>query len=531
MMVLLAIIPILWLVIGLCVLKLPAWKACGIAFILAFIIAVAGFGQSAGIMFSAFLEGVALAVWPILLVITSAIFTYNLVVHTKAMDTVKQMMSGVSTDMRIIGLLLAWGFGAFMEGMAGFGTAVAIPAAMMVGLGFSPLKSIVACLIANSVPTTFGSIAIPTTTLAALTGLDSVPLGTFIAIQLFILNTISPFFIVLVLTGASSIKGVFLPTLFSGLALSVPELLINLAMGPELSVIVPSFIIMVVIVVCAKIFKPNDPKYKMEAEIEPVPTGVGIRAAMPFILIFITLILTSKICPAIQQPLMAFKTSVPIYQGPGAKPYTFVWVATPGIMIFLSAFIGGFVQKAGFGEMLGVLGNTFKGLKFTYITIIGVVVTAKVMTYSGMIAAIAGALVAATGSMYPLVAPVVGALGAFITGSGTNSNVLFGTLQTAAAAQLAPGSNATALWLAAANSTGAGIGKMFSPQSLAIAFGACAPAIESYAKEKGLSEDKVKGLMHEIEASTLMAGVLKYFIIYAVIAGCCVFFGMQFFVH
>ena len=112
--------------------------------------------------------------------------------------------------------------------------------------------------------------------------------------------------------------------------------------------------------------------------------------------------------------------------GPGAKPYTFVWIATPGIMIFISAFIGGLVQKASVGKIFGVLGKTFANLKFTYITIIAVVMTAKLMTYSGMTAEIASALVAGTGMLYPAFAPLVGALGAFITGSGTNANVLFG---------------------------------------------------------------------------------------------------------
>ena len=230
-----------------------------------------------------------------------------------------------------------------------------------------------------------------------------------------------------------------MPTLISGLALSVPELLINMAMGPELSVIVPSAIIMGSIVVCAKIFKTDDPEYRVEAEVRQISSSEGISATMPFILIFVLLIITSKFFPFINGPLSAFKTSVQIYAGPGASPYTFVWVATPGIMIFLSAFLGGAYQKASFGKMLGVLGDTFKGLKFTYVTIICVVMTAKLMTYSGMTAAIAGALVAATGSMYPAFAPLVGALGAFITGSGTNANVLFGPLQTAAAAQMVPG--------------------------------------------------------------------------------------------
>ena len=529
MHVLLALLPILWLVVALAILKVPAWKACLVAAISSFLIAISFFNQSSGVMLSGALEGVALAVWPILLVITAAIFTYNLVVHTKAMETIKTMLSSVTSDMRVLALLLAWGFGAFMEGMAGFGTAVAIPAAMMVALGFHPLKSILACLVANSVPTTFGSIAIPTTTLASLTGLNSVHLGTFISSQLFILNVLAPFFVVIIIGGGlKALRGVFIVTLLSGLALAIPELLINVMAGPELSVITSSIIIMGTIIGCAKILPSNNPEYQIQADVKTVSGSQGFTAAVPFILIFVLLLLTSKLVPAINGPLSSIKTSVMIYTGANAKPYTFMWVATPGIMIFLSAFIGGAIQKCSFGEMLAVLGKTFKGLKFTYITIISVVMTAKLMTYSGMTGEIARALVSATGTLYPAFAPLVGALGAFLTGSGTNANVLFGPLQTAAAKGLNPSNPDLALWLAAINSGAAGIGKMFSPQSIAIAIGAVSPALESYLEEKKIDQKEADELRNSIQASVILQSVLKYFIFFIVADGMISFFGQGF---
>ena len=529
MHVLLALLPILWLVVALAILKVPAWKACLVAAISSFLIAISFFNQSSGVMLSGALEGVALAVWPILLVITAAIFTYNLVVHTKAMETIKTMLSSVTSDMRVLALLLAWGFGAFMEGMAGFGTAVAIPAAMMVALGFHPLKSILACLVANSVPTTFGSIAIPTTTLASLTGLNSVHLGTFISSQLFILNVLAPFFVVIIIGGGlKALRGVFIVTLLSGLALAIPELLINVMAGPELSVITSSIIIMGTIIGCAKVLPSNNPEYQIQADVKTVSGSQGFTAAVPFILIFVLLLLTSKLVPAINGPLSSIKTSVMIYTGANAKPYTFMWVATPGIMIFLSAFIGGAIQKCSFGEMLAVLGKTFKGLKFTYITIISVVMTAKLMTYSGMTREIAIALVSATGTLYPAFAPLVGALGAFLTGSGTNANVLFGPLQTAAAKGLNPSNPDLALWLAAINSGAAGIGKMFSPQSIAIAIGAVSPALESYLEEKKIDQKEADELRNSIQASVILQSVLKYFIFFIVADGMISFFGQGF---
>ena len=528
----LAVLPILWLIVALAILKMPAWKACLAAAVGSYVLAVGYYGKDAFIMATGALEGVALAVWPILLVITAAIFTYQLVVHTKAMDTIKIMLSSVTSDKRILALLLAWGFGNFMEGMAGFGTAVAIPAAMMVAVGFDPLKSILACLVANSVPTTFGSIAIPTTTLASLTGLQPAELGTFIAAQLFILNVVTPLFIVgIIAGGVKAIKGVFIQTIIAGFALAIPELLINMyAGGPELAVMGSSVIIMAVIIAIAKLMPANDPEYKVETgAVRPVSAKEGLIAASPFILIFILLIGTSKLVPPVFNALIQFKTAVHIYAAEGAKPYTFVWIATPGIMIFISAFIGGFIQKANFGTQTTVLSNTFKTLKLTYVTIISVVVTAKLMTYAGMTSLIANALVAATGTMYPAFAPVIGALGAFLTGSGTNANVLFGPLQTAAAHQLTPGHDTLALWLAATNSGSAGVGKMFSPQSIAIAIGAVGPALNTFIEENKIDAQKADQLRHSIDASSIMVHVSKYFLLYLIVFGILTYFGQEFF--
>ena len=275
---------------------------------------------------------------------------------------------------------------------------------------------------------------------------------------------------------------------------------------------------MTVIVVSAKFMPTNDPDYEIKAEVRGITGGEGVIAAMPFILIFVFLLLASKLVPAIYGPLSSIKTTIIIDEAIGAK-HTFVWIATPGIMIFLAAFVGGAIQKASFGEMLGVLGKTLRGLAFTYITIIAVVVTAKLMTYSGMTRNIAEALVGATGSMYPLFAPLVGALGAFITGSGTNTNVLFGPLQVAAANSLIPGDTGLQMWLAGINSGAAGIGKMFSPQSIAIAIGAVVPALNAYIENNKIEEKTALALRSTIRPNVIMSSVFKYFVIFIIIDG------------
>lgn len=170
-MFLLAILPIICLIIALTGFKLPGHIACPITLVVAGIIAFFVWHMSPVNLFSAALEGIVMAIWPISVVIIAAIFTYNVCLHTGAMDVIKRMLTAVSCDKRILVLLIAWGFGGFMEGMAGFGTAIAIPAGILCGLGFEPIMAAVICLIADSTPTCFGSVGIPTTTLAKLAGL------------------------------------------------------------------------------------------------------------------------------------------------------------------------------------------------------------------------------------------------------------------------------------------------------------------------------------------------------------------------
>ena len=165
-----ALVPIIWLIIALAALKLPGHIACFSALILAAVLALALWHMPALDCLTSALEGFAAALWPIILVIIAAIFTYNLSLKTGAMDVIKGMLTGVSADRRVLILLIGWSFGGFLEGMAGFGTAIAIPAGILVGLGMNPVPACLSCMLANSFPTAFGSVGIPTVTLTASPG-------------------------------------------------------------------------------------------------------------------------------------------------------------------------------------------------------------------------------------------------------------------------------------------------------------------------------------------------------------------------
>ncbi len=495
----LALLPIIWLIVALTVLKIPGFKACVIALWIAYILAVFVFKMPLLNSVTAVLEGTALALWPIIIVIIAAIFTYNVCVATGKMEVIKKLLANVTNDKRVLVLIIAWGFGGFMEGMAGFGTAVAIPASMLWGLGFDPVFAAIVCLIANATPTAFGSIGIPTTTLAKITGLDVFQLSTNTVILLAILIILTPFVLVF-LTGKSkkSLKGIFAITLISGLSFLIPEFIVAKFLGAELPVVIGSVCSMLATVLAAKVFgkKEIDKEYCLErkTENEKVTGKEAVTAFIPFILIFAFLLATSKLIAPLNELLALVKTSVPIYNGEGAAPYVFAWLTTPGFWIILAALIGGKIQGASLKEMLIILKNTCVQMSKTVVTIVSIMATAKLMGYSGMIASISLVFVTYTGSFYPLFAPFLGSIGTFVTGSGTSASVLFGGLQ-------AETSNALALnqaWITASNTAGAITAKMISPQSIAIAVA----AVNLQGKE-----------------SVLLKGTIKYYVLFLVIVG------------
>lgn len=478
MMFLLGLLPIIWLVIALCVLKMQAHIASIGAFVVAFIEAIFIWDMPFMHAATATLEGIAMALWPIVLVIIAAVFTYNLTVYSGAMNIIKRMITSVSNDKRILVLLVGWCFGGFLEGMAGFGTAIAIPASMLYALGFNPINAILVCLIANGMPTMFGSIGIPTVTLANLVGLDASTLAFAQTLQASILLFVAPFLMVMLVSkGIKGLKGLIPFICVSSLSFVIPEILVAKFVGAELPVVVASVISLICTFLYASAYskKHETPsEYVMvipkEEKEEPITVKSALQAWSPFILIFVLLLLTSKLVPFISEPLSSIKTSVLIYQGEGATPYTFTWINTPGVLIFLSGIIGGFIQKCSVSDLCKVLKDTILQMTKTICTMLGVLACAKIMGYSGMIADIATFFVSTLGSFYPFVAPLIGALGTFVTGSGTSSEVLFGNVQIEAAASI----GANPYWLAAANSLGTGAGKMLAPQSIAIGCAACA---------------------------------------------------------
>ena len=492
-----AMIPVLWLIVSLGVLKMPAHKTCSFTVILTLAIAIICWRMKFIDGITATVEGMAIALWPILLVIVAALFTYNLAVETKTMDVIKKMLSSITTDKRIQVLILAWGFGGFLEAVAGYGTAVAIPASILASLGFNPLFAAVICLLANTVPTAFGALGIPVTTLATVTGLEVVHLSYVTSIQLAGFIVLIPFLLV-ILTEKSikALKGVVGITLVSGITFAVPQVFIAKYLGADLPALVASICSMACTILMAKAMN----KEKVETKEDKIGLKEGILAWLPYILLCGLILIASPLVPSINSLLAKASSNIHIYTGDATSTTAFSWINTPGMMILIATFIAGLIQKLKFTYMLDVLKRTVIQLKTSFITIMSIVAISKIMSHSGMTSSISFGLCAITGSFYPLIAPLLGAIGTFVTGSDTSANILFGALQTEAAKSL----SIDPYWIAAANTAGATAGKMISPQSIAIATSAT-----------GLigSEGKI------------LSTTVKYCLGYVIILGLIVYFG------
>lgn len=502
-----ALIPIVWIFVGMLKLKLPSYKAGVIALALGVLIGALIWKMPINFIWQAVAEGTALGLWPILWVIFAAILTYNISVKSGGMDRIKEMLSRVSPDRRIQALILAFAFGGFLEAAAGFGTAVAIPASILAALGFEPLFAAVICLVANTIPVAFGAVGIPIITLGKVTGLPLDRLTLYTSLQLLPFVIILPVFLVILTTGSlKGAKGVVGISFVSGIAFGIGQTFTSWAVGPELAAVVGSLLSLTVLIVWVRLFPVKKPWNFLgeEAGVSKEDTNVkfleGLKAWSPYIIILV-LVLATRL-----MPFLAFLSKPPFvishrfYYGPGGKPLSFSLITNPGTIIIVSAVLSGIIQGLSLKEMLQTALSTLKQIGKTIVTVISIVSLAKLMGYSGMTSSIAVGLSIITGSFFPLISPLIGALGTFITGSDTSANVLFGELQKQTAIQI----NSNPEWITAANASGATAGKMISPQSIAIATAAT-----------GLSGVEGKILKRTVKYSfafVVLLGTLVFFI-------------------
>lgn len=514
---LIGLLPIILFLVMLAVLKfspmISAYSSLAVAVVLSFL--VPSWRMPVGGIVGSILEGFAVAWMPIGFVVIAAIFAYDLSVKTGKIETVKKMLGNITTDQRALALILAWGFGGFIEGVAGYGTAVAIPLAIMVSLGFNPLNAAVICLIANTTPTAFGTVGLPVTTMASILGLSSNEISLYVSLLLFPIMFFIPFIIVFMANkereGKAVLGGGIIPVLVAAILGYAVQPFIAMTTGAELPTILSSLLAMILMIIATKMFIKNEDGF----EVQSVSVKDGILAWLPYILMVILIIGTSPMVHAVHKAL-EHTNSVFNFTFGNANMFndikgdvskanvTFKWLLAPGAPILIATVIAGYFQGAKTKEMVHTLKHTIVHKIPSLVVIMGIVALSVVMKHSGMINSIAQGFQALMGDKFALISPFLGTIGTFVTGSDLSSNLLFGNLQTNVAEGLRAGHEPLKALFIAANTGGATGGKMISPQNIAIAA-------------------STVGLMGQ--EGTMLGKTLKFSLMYAVILGILVFVG------
>jgi lactate permease len=442
---------------------------------------------------------------PIGWIVLNIIFLYQLTLHKGYFKILQDSIGGVTEDRRLQLLLIAFSFGAFFEGAAGFGTPVAVTGAMLIGLGFSPLAASGLSLIANTAPVAYGALGTPIIALSAVTGLDLFKLGAMVGRQLPFFSLIVPFWLIWAFAGWRGMVQIWPAILVAGVAFAVPQFLVSNFHGPWLVDIVAAIVSMVCLVLFLKVWRPktiwtttalkghaSGPSADTAVATPPKHAGsVVLQAWLPWLIL--SVIVFAWGTPQVKVLLNGGdpKTKVTyawngitkidfkipsLHEGVErvppvvAKPekekaiYALNWLSATGTGILIAALIAGFVMQYSLGEMLRRYWETIKLVKFSLLTIAAMLALGYVTRYSGTDATM-GLAFAHTGVLYPFFGALLGWLGVALTGSDTASNVLFGGLQKISAEQL----QLNPILMAAANSSGGVMGKMIDAQSIVVA--------------------------------------------------------------
>ncbi len=429
--------------------------------------------------------GAAYGLFPIGWIILNAIFVYQLTVDTGQFAVVQHQVAGLSRDRRIQALLIAFSFGAFIEGAAGFGTPVAITGALLIGLGFRPLEAAKLALIGNTAPVAFGALGTPLLTLAKITGLDLHLLSAMVGRQLSPVAVIIPFWLVAAQAGWRGMIGVWPACLVSGVSFAITQFLVSNYQGPELVGIIGAVVSMASLIVLMKFWKPAEEQFIAESPIgtaPPIPahaaTGPAWRAWLPWILLSVLVFvwgqpamktfLNNQFAPNIHVPVLdnGVLRMPPVVPKSTAEPAIFIFnaLSATGTALLLTGVLAGFCLGVRPLGLLRLYGRTFWRVRTSLLTIALMLALGYTTRYSGTDTTM-GLALASSGFLFPFFSPLIGWLGVALTGSDTSSNVLFGNLQQVTAQQL----GLSPILMAASNSSGGVMGKMIDAQSIVVA--------------------------------------------------------------
>lgn len=440
-------------------------------------IAIVVFGMPAGMAGAAALNGAAFGLFPIGWIVLNAMFVYNLSVETGQFGVLQRQVAGVSGDRRIQALLIAFSFGAFIEGAAGFGAPVAITGALMIGLGFRPLEAAKLALIGNTAPVAFGSLGTPLTTLADITGLDLMQLSAMVGRQLPLFSLIAPFWLVAAQAGWRGMLAVWPACLVTGLSFAVMQFLVSNFHGPWLVDLVAAVAAMLSLVVLMRFWKPKDSVEPDAEAAEPASPGAW-KASLPWVFLtgFVFLwglpevkgFLNGVFLREIEVPALHLGVEkVPpaaLHPEPEKAIFRLNPLAATGTAALLAGVLAGLCLGLPLRRIAGVYTTTIVRLRVPLLTISLMLALGYVSRYSGTDTTM-GLMMASTGWLFPFFSPLIGWLGVALTGSDTSSNVLFGNLQQVTANQL----GLSPVHMAASNSSGGVMGKMIDAQSIVVA--------------------------------------------------------------
>jgi lactate permease len=480
---LVAAVPLFILLYMLGIRRSKGQHAAFFATLAAVLLAILVWGMPVSLAVMATLNGMLFGLFPVVWIIIFAIWIYNMSVESGEFEIIKNSLACITDDRRLQALLIAFAFGAFLEGACGFGTPVAITAGMLVGLGFQPVYAAGVCLIANTAPVAYGAIGTPIVTAAGVTGLPLMHLSSMVGRQLPFLAIIVPLWLVVTMSGWKSAMEVLPAIIVTGVCFAISQFVVSNFVGPYLPDILAGIVSMVGLGVFLIFWKP--PTIWRFSGVTPTAkvtclfsSKEVIRCWVPYGILAVMVILWGSgpvktiLAPigfTFQWPLLhnlVIKTA-PI----AAKnaPYAAVFNANIGTATGTAILIAGLlavlaIPNYGYGKAFACLGRTIRTLKWAITTISLIMGLAWIMNYSGMTSTL-GLAFAATGVLFPIFSPILGWLGVFLTGSDTSSNALFGNLQKITAQQI----GVSPTLMVASNSSGGVCGKMISPQSIAVA--------------------------------------------------------------
>jgi lactate permease len=481
---LVAAIPVVVLMALLAFWHVRAHVAAGVALLAAGTIAVTVYGMPVTLAVAAAGYGAAFGLLPIGWLVVNAIFIYQLSVETGQFVVLQRQIAGISRDRRIQALMIAFAFGAFIEGAAGFGAPVAISGGLLIGLGFKPLEAAKLALIGNTAPVAFGSLGIPLVTMAPLTGLDLQQLSAMVGRQLPIFSLIVPFWLIAAQVGWRRMIEVWPACLTAGGAFAVMQFTMSNLHGPWLVDIVSAAVSMFALVALMQVWKPADemltatPDASATTHAVAAATGPAWKAWLPWIFltgfVFIWGInpvknqLNAWFAPQIPVPALhlAVQKMPPVVPAPTLEKTIFSLnlLSATGTPLLLAGIASALCLGVGFRRALQIYAQTWLRVRVSLLTISAMMALGFMTRYGGTDTTM-GLAMAGTGSLFPFFSPIIGWLGVALTGSDTASNVLFGNLQKVSAEAL----GYSPLLMCAANSSGGVMGKMIDAQSIVVA--------------------------------------------------------------